>query len=98
MSREEAETNPRKHMLTRAIGAEPEVLPDIELHALQQGDEFLLCSDGIINHVEDPAIQHHLMNDAPSEAAWKLVGTALTNGGSDNCTVLVVRVDELLSL
>jgi len=97
MSRAEAEANPRKHMLTRAIGAEPDVQPDIELHALQQGDQFLLCSDGLINHVEDATIAHHLAHDAPSDAVWKLVGHALTNGGSDNCTVMVVRVDEILT-
>ena len=97
MSRAEAEANPRKHMLTRAIGAEPDVQPDIELHALKQGDQFLLCSDGLINHVEDATIAHHLAHDAPSDAVWKLVGHALTNGGSDNCTVMVVRVDEILT-
>lgn len=95
MSREEAENHPRKHMLTRAIGVEGDIQPDIELHDLKPGDQYLLCSDGLINHVGDGAIAQALSTLAPSEAVWKLVGQALTGGGSDNCTVLVVRVDEL---
>ncbi len=95
---EEAENHPRKHMLTRAIGADGEVQPDIELHAIQQGDIYMLCSDGLINHTTDDVISQLLANHPPSEAVWKLVGHALTNGGSDNTTVLVVRVDEVREL
>ena len=95
LSRQEAENHPRKHMLTRAIGVEGEVAPDVELHDLKQGDIFLLCSDGLINHVEDDEIARTLGAYSPSEAVWRLVGSALTNGGSDNCTALVVRVDEV---
>lgn len=95
MGREEAENHPRKHMLTRAIGAEEEVQPDIELHELRDGDQYLLCSDGLINHVDDTTIARRLSSDAPSAAVWELVAEALKNGGSDNCTVMVVRVDGL---
>jgi serine/threonine protein phosphatase PrpC len=95
MSREEAENHPRKHMLMRAVGVEVDIQPDIELHDLQPGDQYMLCSDGLINHVDDEAIHQLMAGAPPSEAVWKLVGTALTNGGSDNCTVMVVRVDSL---
>ena len=98
MSREEAENHPRKHMLTRAIGAEGDVVPDVERHDLEPGDIYLLCSDGLINHVSDETIAQMLATHAPSEAVWKLVGTALGNGGSDNCTVMVVRVDEMIGV
>ncbi|HEY3779829.1 MAG TPA: Stp1/IreP family PP2C-type Ser/Thr phosphatase [Fimbriimonadaceae bacterium] len=98
MSRQEAENHPRKHMLTRAIGVEGDIQPDIELHVLQQGDIYMLCSDGLINHVSDETIGQLLSSHAPSEAVWKLVGAALTNGGSDNTTVMVVRVDEMISV
>jgi protein phosphatase len=98
ISREEAENHPRKHMLTRAIGVEGDIQPDIELHDLKVGDLYLLCSDGLINHTEDEVIAQMLASMPPSEAVWKLVGHALTNGGSDNTTVMVVRVDELNSV
>jgi protein phosphatase len=91
----EALDHPYKHVLTRAIGAEPEVRPDIEVRPLSQGDVFLLCSDGLINHVADETIRDTLQCLAPPEAAWALVGAALQGGGSDNTTVVIVRVDSI---
>lgn len=92
---EEGENHPYKHVLTRAIGTEGEVQPDVESDSLLDGDVYLLCSDGLINHVEDAAIAETLATAAPSEAAWRLVGQALQGGGSDNCTVMVVRIDSV---
>ncbi|HEY0867110.1 MAG TPA: Stp1/IreP family PP2C-type Ser/Thr phosphatase [Fimbriimonas sp.] len=97
MSREEAEAHPYKHVLTRAIGVEDGFRPDIDPFDLRQGDLYLLCSDGLINHVGDEQITDILRSNCPSEAAWKLVGAALLGGGSDNATVLIVRVDEMVS-
>jgi len=94
----EAETHPNKHVLARAIGGDMEVVPEIESHDLMEGDVFLLCSDGLTNHVNDQTLQDYLLAYSPSEACWKLVGQALLGGGSDNCTVMVVRVDEMSAL
>lgn len=91
---EQAEDHPYKHVLTRAIGTENDSSADVELFDLRPGDTFLLCSDGLTNHVGDSQIGEALRG-APSEACWKLVGQAMMGGGSDNCTVLVVRVDDL---
>lgn len=93
---QEAETHPYKHVLTRAIGTEGDVTPDIVCHDLAAGDIILLCSDGLINHVSDSEIGEYLGKYKLSEAVWRLVGLALVNGGSDNCTILTARVDELL--
>ncbi len=96
MARELAEADPRKHLITRAIGADQDVQPDIVDHGdLEVGDQFLLCSDGLLNHVPDERILATMSQHAPSEATWKLVGEALQEGGSDNCTVMIVRVDDL---
>jgi serine/threonine protein phosphatase PrpC len=92
---EEAVNHPHRHVLTRAVGAEPEVRPEIEHEELMVGDVFLLCSDGLINHVEDPTIKQILSDFEPADAAWNLVASALQGGGSDNTTVLIVRVDAL---
>lgn len=92
---EEAETHPYKHVLTRAIGTEGDVKPDVEVFDLLAGDVFLLCSDGLINHVPDIAIAEVLHTKAPAEAAWALVSQALLGGGSDNTTVMIVRVDSV---
>jgi PPM family protein phosphatase len=95
MTPEEGEVHPYKHVLTRAIGSEGDVVPDVEAQDLKTGDLFLICSDGLINHVSDDVIAETLRTNTPSAAAWKLVGQALQGGGSDNTTVLIVRVDDL---
>jgi protein phosphatase len=92
---EEAETHPYKHVLTRAIGTEGDVRPDVEAFDLKAGDIFMLCSDGLVNHVDDDVIGEILRSKAPADAVWTLVGQALLGGGSDNTTVMIVRIDEL---
>lgn len=95
LTMEEAENHPYKHVLTRAIGGEGPVEPDILADQLEEGDIFLLCSDGLTNHVTDEQMTLILGDHGPSEACWRLVGAALQGGGSDNCTVMIVRVDEI---
>jgi serine/threonine protein phosphatase PrpC len=95
MTREEAETHPHRHVLTRAVGAEDLLVPEIEVHDLNAGDRFLICSDGLTNHVKEEQIQDGLGRLGPSECAWFLVGLALQDGGTDNTTCLTVYVDEL---
>jgi protein phosphatase len=95
LSPSEVESHPYKHVLTRAIGAEADVKPDIESYEVLAGDVFMLCSDGLINHVHDAAIKETMEAFAPSEAVWRLIGQALQGGGSDNTTVMIVRVDAL---
>ncbi len=97
MSREEAEAHRFRHVITRAIGTEDSVTPDVFREPLLPGDTFLVCSDGVTNHVPDDKINQVLATMTPSAAAWKLVAEALVGGGSDNATVIVVRVDALLS-
>ncbi len=93
---EEGENHPYKHVLTRAIGTEGDVQPDVDSDLLEQGDLYLLCSDGLINHVDDVVLAETLNSaTSPSDAAWKLVGQALQGGGSDNCTVMIVRIDSI---
>ena len=92
---EEAKNHQYKHVITRAVGTEAQVVPDVVRHDLQSGDLYLICSDGLLNHVEDDAIFRTLRDFSPADACWRLVGAALQGGGSDNTTVLIVRVDRL---
>lgn len=92
---EEAKTHPYRHVITRAVGSEGHVVPDVVQHDLSEGDLFMICSDGLLNHVEDDVIGEILRTVQPAEACWRLVGLALQGGGSDNTTVMIVRVDAI---
>jgi protein phosphatase len=93
MTAEEAAVHPHRHWLLRAVGADDIVVPDIGSHEAMVGDTYFICSDGILNHVEDSVIHDFLRQKAPSDAAWGLVNQALLGGGSDNATAMVVRID-----
>lgn len=93
ISAEEAETHPKRNILTRAIGVEPTIEADIDLIPHKHGDRFLLCSDGLVREVADSAIAATLRKlKDPEEAAKDLVAQAKANGGSDNITVIVVDI------
>lgn len=95
LSREEAETHANRHVLTRAIGTGADVNADVTQHSVEEGDVYVLCSDGLLNHAEDEEIREAFATKGLSDAVWDLVALALSRGGSDNCTILGVRVDAL---
>jgi protein phosphatase len=96
LSRDEAATHPQRNVITRAIGHEPtvdvEVLPPI---TLQDGDQILLCSDGLSGPVDDESISHILTETPSGEAAVNgLLAQANAAGGPDNITAVLLRVGE----
>jgi serine/threonine protein phosphatase PrpC/serine/threonine protein kinase len=90
---EEAENHPRKNELQQAIGGQPDVEPGLYHGKLKPGDWVLVCSDGLINHVNNKLIQQMLQDEAVSAemAARRLVNLTNIEGATDNCTVVVVR-------
>jgi len=81
-----------RHVVTRAVGAEPTLRPDIAALDLEKGDLLLLCSDGLTEHLEDDEIARHLADASDlHETADRLVDAANAAGGSDNVTVVLVR-------
>jgi PPM family protein phosphatase len=95
LSEEEAEFHPRRNIMTRALGVDPDVPVDLFLEDAHPGDRFLLCSDGLPREVKDDHIASILrrLRD-PNEAAKELVDEAKRRGGNDNITVVVVDVVE----
>ena len=97
----EAEVHPQRSVITRAVGTEPDVDVDTFTIEPEDGDLFLICSDGLTDMVDDgtiiEAIGRH--RDDLDEAAKALVGAANRVGGEDNITVLFFEVgagaDEL---
>jgi PPM family protein phosphatase len=92
LTKEEAKNHTERSYLYRAIGVRPEVPIDmIEPIQLSTAETFLLCSDGLVNHVEDDEIMRILKTHSPKEACEELVAMANDRGGYDNITVLVAH-------
>jgi protein phosphatase len=91
----EAEQSEMQSVLTRALGAQAQVEIDAEELGLFKGDLVLLCSDGLTRMVTEPEIAGTLQAETdPARAAAKLVALANENGGADNVTVLVIRLES----
>lgn len=93
ISEAEARNHPRRNIVTRALGIEPSVRVDSWTMPLVRNDRFVLCSDGLVDEVDDHDILRIIQAEAdPQAAAEALVAAALANGGRDNVTVIVLDV------
>lgn len=82
-----------KNIITRSLGPNAAVQVDLEgPHALEAGDRFLLCSDGLSGQVSDDEIGITLASLPPSEAVQALINLANMRGGPDNITAIAVHV------
>lgn len=92
---EEARHHEHKNVITRSLGARqsgPAGAESLSLR-LKRGDRILLCSDGLIAHVDDPSIGAILRRHSdPYEAARELVVAANAGGGTDNVSVVVIFI------
>jgi protein phosphatase len=96
LSEDEAASHPHRSILSRALGTEALARIDefeVDLHA---GDVLLLCSDGLSGVVPAEDLTKALGLADPAAAATKLIAEARTNGGPDNITAVVLRLDEPL--
>ncbi|HEX5337726.1 MAG TPA: Stp1/IreP family PP2C-type Ser/Thr phosphatase [Gallionella sp.] len=94
ISIEDARQSKNKNLVTRAVGIDADVVPEIHVHDVLVGDIYLLCSDGLNDMVEDEDIQSTLyaMQGNLPLAAEQLIQTANDNGGRDNVSVILVKV------
>lgn len=90
LSAEEAKGHPMSHVLARAVGVEPTLELDAVSDAIEAGDKFLLCSDGLTGLVTDDEIAEVLGQHTARTASERLVELCLSRGAPDNVTVLVV--------
>lgn len=92
MDAQEARISPEKNIITRAIGAEPNVEIDFFERELRKGDEILMCTDGLTNMVDDEDIRRIVIGQRDIvEKTMKLVQSANENGGRDNISVVLVE-------
>ena len=90
---DEARIHPSRSVITRALGSDPDMYADHFTLEVERGDRIILCSDGLSSMVPDSLIESIAVSSAsPQQAADNLVSCALSEGGHDNVTVIVVDV------
>ena len=88
---QEAENWPRKNVITRAIGVTATPECDIVSGQLEPGDYFMLCSDGLNEHIGDAEIADYMRRLPPQAACDAMIRETLARGARDNVTVIAVR-------
>src|SRR5436305_207642 len=96
LSEEEAQVHPQRSVITRAVGTDPDVDVDGFTIEAEEGDVFLICSDGLSDMVEDEEILEllHANRDDLEKAVKALVAAANRGGGEDNITAVAFRISS----
>jgi protein phosphatase len=96
LSREQARHHPDKNVILRALGTQPEVAISSwnKPFPIQLGDRYVICSDGLYDHVTDAEINQAAMSDETHVACEQLLALAKDRGGLDNITVGIVRIES----
>lgn len=98
LSPEEARSWPRRNVVTRAIGVFDE--PELEMvqGSIEDGDIFVICSDGLTQHVDDEEIGRMANLRPLRRAVEQLIATTLERGATDNVTVVTVACREVTAV
>lgn len=94
ISAEEARYSINRNLVTRAVGIDPEVEPEVNVYPVRSGDVYLLCSDGLYDMVDEGDVKNALERFGANleDAATRLIKMANDNGGDDNISVVLVKV------
>ena len=93
---EQARVHPYANVITRCVGSNEEVVPDIYFGSLEAGDIVLLASDGLTGMLEDDQLVKILASgEDPDAMVGHMIRDANRRGGLDNITVIVIRVDSV---
>ncbi|WP_233203253.1 Stp1/IreP family PP2C-type Ser/Thr phosphatase [Chitinimonas sp. BJB300] len=96
ITKEQAKQSQNKNLVTRAVGIDPQLDPELNDYEVLLGDLYLFCSDGLNDMVDDEEIAkvlNSLNTDLP-QAAGQLIQMANDNGGRDNVSVILVRINR----
>ena len=88
----QAAVSPNKNLVTRALGVEAGMMLELHVHAVEAGDIYLMCSDGLSDMLEEAAIAAILYHGGSlAQMAQRLVDMANEKGGRDNITALLAQ-------
>ena len=93
LNEEEAERHPEANVITRAIGATRNLYIDLDVHDVDAGDRYMLCSDGLYKEVAEEEMADLISQGSPEDACNALVELTLERGSRDNVTVIVIQAD-----
>jgi serine/threonine protein phosphatase PrpC len=94
LTEEQARVHPYSNVITRCIGANAEVVPDLYFGHLRTGDVLLLASDGLTGMLEDEQLSVILKGEGgPQHWVDRLINEANRRGGLDNITALVIKIE-----
>jgi serine/threonine protein phosphatase PrpC len=94
ISRAEARVHFQRNIVLRAMGIDSWVLADVEGKIVEDGDRYILCSDGLVDEADDAEIENEIRASVSAQdLSDRLVNLANRNGGRDNITVVVVDFD-----
>ena len=92
ITRSEAAHHPQKNLITRVVGTNPTIKPDLFYPLIGEGEYLFLCSDGLSNIVEDNEILSEILRGTePEDICKELLSMALMRGASDNITIAILR-------
>ncbi|HIV86836.1 MAG TPA: Stp1/IreP family PP2C-type Ser/Thr phosphatase [Candidatus Pygmaiobacter gallistercoris] len=91
---QEAEVHPNKNLITRAVGVNPKLRAEYSECTAEQGDTFLLCSDGLTNFTTEEELCEILGQEDFFTSADKMVQAALETGGQDNITAVLLKMES----
>jgi serine/threonine protein phosphatase PrpC len=95
LTRDQARSHAQRNVITRCLGTQVEVEVDVFTEELENGDCFILCTDGLSGSIYEDDLRSIVEQYVPQESVYHLVERANENGGPDNITAIVVRVQEL---
>lgn len=95
MTPEQAANHPSKNVISRALGAEESVEPDMKTIEVEEGNSFLLCTDGITRHIPDRELRELLMSGRGGEAICaEMKERCYQRGAEDNLTAVIVQLGQ----
>lgn len=90
---EEAEHVSGKNVITRSVGFEKNVTPDIFSRKVEPGEKYLFCSDGLCGLINDKKISDLIAKNAPADVVHKCIDAAKAAGGDDNISIVLLKIN-----